>query len=370
MSIPIRNLYFLLVYAWDVLDEAGAIDVGATHLHVPEDLFAKILRNGIQHLLRRGLDRAYISETHEIAGIRGKIELTATLKRKGSARGRVVCTFHELTYDVLHNQLLKATLLRLIRTEHINDELRRDLTDLVRRFDGVSTISLRNEAFRRVQLHSNNRFYRFLLHVCQFLHHQMLPDKAGAAAYRFAEFSPTQLEAIFQNFVRNFFARHQTMYRVSAERLRWQRVIATESVMRYLPIMETDVSLESSTRKLVIETKFYGKTLRQHHHSDETPRVHSAHLYQLFAYLQNLGAKDARPVEGLLLYAQANNELFLDLNLFGHSVRIATIDLNASPEAMGSRLFECAKIERSNEEAARSPPHLRASAHSAAPFVS
>ena len=73
MKIPIKNLYFLLVYAWDVLDEAGAVDVGASEMRIPEDLFAKILRNGIQHLVKRGLDRAYISETSDIPGIRGKL---------------------------------------------------------------------------------------------------------------------------------------------------------------------------------------------------------------------------------------------------------------------------------------------------------
>ena len=33
--------------------------------------------------------------------------------------------------------------------------------------------------------------------------------------------------------------------------------------------------------------------------------INSAHRYQVFAYLQNLGAKDHRPVDGLLLNAQA-----------------------------------------------------------------
>lgn len=125
----------------------------------------------------------------------------------------------------------------------------------------------------------------------------MLADSA-AAAYRFAEFSPEQLETIFQSFVRNFFAHHQSIYRVSAERFRWQKTFANESALSYVPTM------------------------------------------------------DNRPVDGLLLYAQADDELFLDLNMFGHDVRVATIDLASSPEAIGSRLFKCAKVEFPNQAAA------------------
>jgi 5-methylcytosine-specific restriction enzyme subunit McrC len=344
VSIPIQNIYFLLVYAWDVREEAGSIDVGATRLQIPEDLFAKILRNGIGHLLKRGLDRAYTSETSEIPGIRGKLELAETIKRNSLAHGRVVCTFDDLTHDVLHNQILKATLLRLIRTDRIDQELKRDLSDLIRRFENVRPIAIRNQAFQQVQLHSNNRFYRLLLEVCALLHRQMLPDPSGMG-YRFSDFSAEQLETIFQRFVRNFYAREQTLYRVTAERFRWQKTYADESVLSYVPTMETDVSMESQTRKLVVETKFYRKTLRRHHRSEDGRSIISAHLYQLFAYLQNLSARDERPIDGLLLYAQADAELFLNLKMFDHDVRVATVDLSAAPEAIASRLFECADIE-------------------------
>jgi 5-methylcytosine-specific restriction enzyme subunit McrC len=309
------------------------------------------IRNGIQHLIKRGLDRAYISETSDIPGIRGKLEISASIKRRGRVDGRAVCTFDELSHDVLHNQLLKASLIRLVRTDQIDSGLRRELSDLLLRFANVRTIALRNEAFRQVQLHSNNRFYRLLLSVCALLHRQMLPDSTGAT-YRFVDFSEEQLDTIFQSFVRNFFAHHQSIYRVSAERLRWQRTIANESVLSYMPTMMTDVSMESPTRKLVIETKFYEKTLRRHHRDDDKGKVNSSHLYQLFAYLQNLGVRDNRAIDGLLLYAQAEDELFLELNMFGHDIRIATIDLASSPESIGARLFRCAGIEVASQVAA------------------
>jgi 5-methylcytosine-specific restriction enzyme subunit McrC len=116
--------------------------------------------------------------------------------------------------------------------------------------------------------------------------------------------------------------------------------------------MMTDVSMESPARKLVIETKFYGRTLQKHHRSEDKVTVNSSHLYQLFAYLQNLAAKDNRAIDGLLLYAQAEQEVLLDLIMFGHEVRAATVNLAASPEVIAPRLFECAKAAHRRVEAA------------------
>ena len=60
---------------------------------------------------------------------------------------------------------------------------------------------------------------------------------------------------------------------------------ATEEDLRYLPTMRTDVSLESSTRHIVIDAKYYSKTLQTYFGTDT---IHSGNLYQLYAYLKNL----------------------------------------------------------------------------------
>jgi len=44
--------------------------------------------------------------------------------------------------------------------------------------------------------------------------------------------------------------------------------------------------------------------------------------------------------------------MFLDLKLFDHDVRVATVDLSDSPEQIASRLFECAGIATTGGRAA------------------
>jgi 5-methylcytosine-specific restriction enzyme subunit McrC len=78
------------------------------------DLFAKVMIGGIKHLIRRGIDRGYIPITEELSTVRGRIHVYESIKPAIHKRPRLVCTFDDLSHDVLHNQILKATILRLI----------------------------------------------------------------------------------------------------------------------------------------------------------------------------------------------------------------------------------------------------------------
>lgn len=66
--------------------------------------------------------------------------------------------------------------------------------------------------------------------------------------------------------------------------------------------METDVTLRSASRTLVIEAKYYRETLSSGQYGKKT--LHSHNLYQLFAYLKNLEANGGldRSAEGIILY--------------------------------------------------------------------
>jgi 5-methylcytosine-specific restriction enzyme subunit McrC len=292
LTIPIKNLYFLLVYAWDVLDEVSTADVGAEDVDVPSDLFAQLLRSGVDHLVKRGLDRGYQSDIDEIRGVRGKIRISETMRRGLVKSGRLVCEFDELTHDVLHNRILKATMLHLLRVEGLNPKLRTDLRDRIGYFSDVADIELTNVAFARVQLHSNMRFYRVLLQICALLFRQLLPDTSGNR-FRFVEFSEEQLEHVFEGFVRNYLRRNQNAFHVSYKLFHWDPISGSDDDLDFLPRMETDVSLESADRQIVIECKYNKSSLVQSYRGDQQ-KIRPAHLYQLFAYLTNLSRRDTR----------------------------------------------------------------------------
>ena len=74
--IPIKNLYYMLSYAFQLLNEQGYKNLATEEFKNAGDLCAAILIRGISYQLKRGLGREYISETDTISAIRGKIEIT------------------------------------------------------------------------------------------------------------------------------------------------------------------------------------------------------------------------------------------------------------------------------------------------------
>ena len=125
--IPIENIYYLFCYAWDRFEEAKAIPLGGTSSPDLPNLLAKVLLSGTRTLLRQGLDRGYEPLTEQIATVRGHIELGETLRLRARRTHRLECSFDELSYDVLHNQVIKASLRRLAKAQTLDREVAREL---------------------------------------------------------------------------------------------------------------------------------------------------------------------------------------------------------------------------------------------------
>jgi len=332
--IPIRNLYYLLLYAWDALDEAEMLTVTSEPETKLLDLLAGVLNRGTDHLLRRGLDRNYLPRREAIPGIRGKFDVSATVKGNLLPRARAACEFDELSHDVLHNRILKATLRRLLQARSLNNELRAPIRATFHRLHEIADIHLTDRDFNPVQLHRNNRFYRFLLDVCRLLHDCLIPHEAtGKLLFRSFLRDKHRMRRLFEDFVRNFFRREQKVFAVTSQRLHWENTSGSEADMGLLPGMVTDVNLTRPGQTIVIDAKYYRETL-QCYRGRET--VRSAHLYQLFAYLKNIAAKTGNDteVEGMLLYPLTTRSLALTYQMHGHRVRVNTLNLNQDWQAI------------------------------------
>ncbi len=329
--IPIANLYYLLVYAWDHrLDEAEVVDLEANGCPDLNNLFARILLNGTEELVRRGLDRSYIGQDETASRIRGRIDFPASARRLTWLRGRLHFAFDELSHDVLHNRLVKTTLLVLRRDRALKGKLRDRIDASLAWFDQVTPLPQVNPVmFRRVQLHRNNRIYRFLLAICELIHRSMLPQQFDPGHNRFRDFTRDErlMAGIFEKFVRNFARRHLAGARVSAATIPWNATTEDPETSSLIPLMKTDVTVEWPGRKLILDCKYYPEALGSHY---DALAFHSANLYQMHAYLTNKASDPGwESVEGMLLYPTNGYQLHHTLTLHGrHRLGVRTIDLN------------------------------------------
>ena len=85
--IPVQNVYYMLSYAFRVLNEQGYKSIETEEFHNVAELCASILTKGVKQQLKRGLGQEYISETGALSSPHGKIEVTASIKNLSMIRG-------------------------------------------------------------------------------------------------------------------------------------------------------------------------------------------------------------------------------------------------------------------------------------------
>jgi 5-methylcytosine-specific restriction enzyme subunit McrC len=326
-TIPIQNIYYLLCYAWNKLDEGETVDIASLESTELADLFTRVLSNGVHHLIRRGFDRDYLAFTEETPRIRGRINFSASLKRNLLKFGRPLCEFDELSYNVLHNQILKTTIHNLINTRNLHSDLKDELWEVSRWLRDVDQIRLTAQIFRRVRLHRNNNFYRFLLNICELVFENLLIDeKSGNNRFRDFTRDEGKMRALFEEFVRRFYKLHQTRFDVNSYKLSWNAESDEPNALQFIPEMRTDICLVSPLRQIIIDCKF-SKNIFKTYRGKES--VSPAHLYQIYTYLRHAEQqKGWKNLEGILLYPVVNQDVNLSLNLDGYPFQIRTIDLN------------------------------------------
>lgn len=332
-KIPIQNVYYLLCYAWEQMREGEVVDIGEAGRTDLADLFAQVLAEGTKRVLRQGLDRGYVSHREDTSRIRGRIDFSTSLKRALFPRAQAHCQYDELSRNVLHNQILRSTIRLLIRVEGLDKDLNETLLGLDRRLSDIDTVPLNGLVFRQVQLHAGNAFYRFLMNVCDLVQRNTFADEKGEGQ-KFRDFRQDKatMWKLFEEFVYNFYRHEQSRFQVSRPEIAWdvdkqvENGRCPEGGNIRLPTMETDVVLESDDRTIIIDTKFYTKTLQSHHGKQS---YHSANLYQLFAYLKNAEAKGERyaDAEGVLLYPTVSRPLADETWIQGHRIRVRTLNL-------------------------------------------
>jgi len=341
MNIPIENIYYLLCYAWNKLEEKDRISVSIDEKTDLVDLLSKVLISGTRILLKRGIDRSYKSRVEEISGIKGKLELSATLKSNLHLKQRTICNYDDFSSNILPNQILITTLYRLTRTIKLDKKIKSEIKNVLWMFDDVEIIDLQSSIFKQVMLTRNNRFYGFLLNVCELIYNSSLPtEKEGI--WKFMDFTRDKwkMNQLFEAFVRNFYKKEQSVYPiVKIEWINWSFTSADDESFQHLPLMKTDITLENDTAKIIIDAKFYTETMNLNYSKE---KIKSANLYQLFSYIINQRTEELKTknVSGVLLYPTIEKEYNLKYTYENHNIFLKTVNLNTSWRKIEKRLLD------------------------------
>lgn len=347
MKIPIENIYYLLCYAWNKLDEKDRVNISVDDRMELLDLFAKVLINATKLLLKRGIDKNYVDHTEEISGVKGKVNISQTLKSNLLFKQKTICTFDDFSANIITNRILVSTIYRLLRTKGLERNLKSELVKLSRMLSSIPLIEVTSSLFKQVKLHRNNRFYGFVMNVCQIIHESTLPSEEQGK-FKFSDFTrdDNKMNQLFEAFVRNFYKIEQTKYNiVKKESIKWQFAHTDSVSSEYLPQMETDITLENDNEKIIIDAKFYRETMTINYDKE---KIKSANLYQLFSYLLNQRDNTNKndKATGILLYPTVEEDYNLNYQYHNHKIQIRTINLNKNWREISARLKEIINLDK------------------------
>jgi len=337
--IPILNIYYLLCYAWDKLAEGEIVSVHAAGSQDLLELFSKVFLSGIYHLQKRGIKKDYKTLENTLFSMKGKFNIAESFKTGSLFQGKLYCEYDELTEDILPNQILKAIMRKFSNTESLSSKTQQAFFPLLKNWASISDIDLQEKHFLQLRSINNDSFYDFMLKISELVHAQLwIHTQDGKYLFRSFVQDEKRMAALFEAFVRNFYKIEQTTFKVFRENIHWQ-MQSSEEERKYLPKMQTDISLLSNTRKIIIDTKYYKETFQTYYDSE---KIHAQHLYQLFSYLKNISAKsdlDAE-CEGILLYPSIQKEIHLQYKYEKQRISIFTLNLAQPREIIHKRMLD------------------------------
>lgn len=327
----------MLAYAYQALTEAGYESVSSENFDNIHDLLAAILSKGVTNQVKRGIQRDYLSKTETLGSLRGKIDITDSVKRNTMISSKMVCHYDVFSEDIRLNQILRSAMLLLLRYGDVKAENRKALRKNLLHFSNVSNIDPLSINWGAVSYHRNNATYRLLINICWLVIKGML-QTTESGDYKLLTFiDDQQMHRLYEKFVLGYYRKEHPELSVSAAYIDWD--LSDDNDMLFLPVMKSDITLVRGDKTLIIDTKYYGRTM-QHNPLYNSTSIISGNLYQIFTYVKNKDKLGTGNVSGVLLYAKTTEEQTPDndYHIGGNKFGIKTLDLNADWSEIKSQL--------------------------------
>ena len=342
-SILIKNIYYMLSYAFQVLKQSNYDEVASEKFDKIQDLFAAILSKGVAQQLKQGLYREYITKNETLSVMRGKLDMPETIRNRIQRKQILACEFDELSENNLFNQILKTTLHYLVRDDGVEADRKAALKKILVFFDGIDLLEPSGIQWSRLHYQRNNKNYELLMNICYFVLDGML-QTTEKGDYKMANFSDEHMARLYEKFILEYYSQHHTyLTEVKAAQVKWDLVgDNSESMIRFLPIMQTDIFLRLKEKILIIDAKYYGRTFQ---HQFDKYTLHSGNLYQIFTYVKNQDKDNTGNVAGILLYAKTDETITPDcmFNMGGNQIGAKTLDLNTDFKVIAAQLDKIAE---------------------------
>ena len=333
--IPVQNIYYMLAYAFQVLNENGYKDIATEQFDNVGELCAAILAKGVSIQLKRGLGKEYIPRTEALSSLRGKIDISESIKTQSMLRKQLVCAYDEFSVNSYMNRIIKSTMELLIRAK-IRSAQKKELRKMLVFFGDVESLDVR-EINWKLQYNRNNQSYRMLINVCYLVVKGLLQSNSASATKLMDFLDEQRMCRLYEKFILEYYRKEHPELKARASQIPWQ---LDDDFGLMLPVMQSDIMLSKGSTTLIIDAKYYSRTTQSQYGFNT---LHSGNLYQIFTYVKNKDAEygdEPHTVSGMLLYAQTDENVQPNhvYQMSGNQISVRTLNLNLPFEEIKTQL--------------------------------
>ena len=333
--IPIRNIYYMLSYAFQVLSEQGYKNIETEQFDNVAELCAAILSKGVSLQLKRGLGREYIEKSESLSSLRGRIEISESVKTRSLLKRQLVCSYDDFSENSYMNRIIKSTMELLLHAD-IAKARKKELRKLLVYFGNVDLLDVHNINWK-IQYNRNNQTYRMLISVCYLVIKGLLQTNTDGTTRLMDFLDEQRMCRLYEKFILEYYRKEFPKLTVNASQIPWA---LDDGINDMLPVMQTDIMLSQGNKVLIIDAKYYGHTTQTQY---DIHTLHSANLYQIFTYVKNKEAQMTEVphrVSGMLLYARTDEAVQPDntYQMSGNRISVRTLDLNREFLEIASQL--------------------------------
>lgn len=323
--IPIQNVYYMLSYAFQVLNEQGYKNIATEKFNNTAELMAAILAKGIAIQIKRGLGKVYIPQTEAMSSLRGKLDITESIKTQTMLKKQMICSYDEFSVNGMMNRIIKSTVELLLKSD-ISKQRKKELRKLMVYLGDVETVDLYSVNWN-MRFDRNNQTYRLLISICYLVVKGLLQTNSDGTTKLMDFLDEQRMCRLYEKFILEYYRKEHPEIIANASQILWQ---LDDGIGSMLPVMQTDIMLSYQEKILIIDAKYYGNTTQTRF---GTHTLHSGNLYQIFTYVKNKEAELAsqpHEVSGMLLYAKTDEEIYPDnkYQMSGNQITVRTLDLN------------------------------------------
>lgn len=338
--IPIQNIYYMLSYAFQTLQAENYKDLATENFHNTAELCAAILDKGIGIQLKHGLRRDYVSKSESLSTLQGKLNISESIKTQTMLKKQMICTYDEFSTNIQFNQIIKSTVLLLLKA-NITNSRKKSLRKLLLFFSDVNEIDLHFVNWDQ-QYNRSNQNYQMLIGMCYLVYKGFLTTQNNGTTKLMDFFDGQRMCRLYEKFLLEYYRKEHPELTANASQIAWQ-LDDTENQM--LPRMQTDIMLSKNNNILIIDAKYYSHMTQQQY---GIHTLHSNNLYQIFTYVKNKEFElrnYEHTVSGMLLYAQTDEDIIPNntYHMSGNQISVLALDLNQDFSKISRTLDDIAK---------------------------